>query len=394
MATFRIRYLTTRPRLNGTVRHYWQPSSDLVAAGWKVQPLSDDPAQARIEAERYNADLDCWREKLGGLPIDTKEGSIEALIENYKNSRRWKILAPKTRISYEYNFRIINKWCGDSPASAMTPKLVQKFYESRQEKTPAKAAGVVRVLRLLLQHGIREDMFSLNAAARPGIRNKAKKGTPWSAEAVAFFMKAADEQGYFSIGTAVKLNEWLGQRKGDIITTPLTAYKGGCLHLKQHKTGAEVVLPVDSVPELKARLDAQLEHNKKAAIPSIVLITGTDGQPYSEYWFTHVFAKIRDKAAEKITAEAAGRGEELQAGHPLYNFDTLIFKDLRHTAVTRLAEAGCPTPMIASITGHSFRTCEEIVDRYNIRTTKMAGEGFRLRLAAEQPKKEGTNNVD
>lgn len=380
MATFRIRYLTTRPRLNGTVRHYWQPSSDLVAAGWKVQTLSDDPAQARIEAERYNADLDRWREKLGGLPIDAKEGSIEALIENYKNSRRWKALAPKTRFNYEYNFRVINKWCGDSPASAISPKLVQKFYDSLQDKTPAKAAGVVRVMRLLLQHGIREDMFSLNAAARPGIKNRAKKGTPWSAEAVAFFVTAADELGYFSIGTAVKLNEWLGQRKGDIITMPLTAYKGGCLHLKQSKTGAEVVLPVDSVPELKARLDAQIEHNKKAAIPSTVLITGTDGQPYSEYWFTHVIAKIRDKAAAKEGAPA-GIGK-------------LIFKDLRHTAVTRLAEAGCPTPMIASITGHSFRTCEEIVDRYNIRTTKMAGEGFRLRLAAEQPKKEGTSDAN
>lgn len=388
MATIRIRYLTTRPRLNGTVRYYWQPSSDLIAAGWKMVPLSDDAAAAQAQAEVLNADLDRWREKLGGLPIDAKEGSIEGLIDIYKKSRRWHSLAPKTRVSYEYNFRIINKWCGDSPATAMTPKLVQKFYESLQENTPAKAGGVVRVMRLLLQHGIREDMFSLNAAARPGIKNKAKKGTPWSADAVAYFVKVADELGYFSIGTAVKLNEWLGQRKGDIITLPVTAYKGGCLHKKQNKTGAEVVLPVDMVPALKLRLDEQIERNKKATVPSTVLIPGTDGQPYSEFWFTHVFAKIRDKAAVKIKAEAAAHGEELKEGHPLYNFDELIFKDLRHTAVTRLAEAGCPTPMIASITGHSFRTCEEIVDRYNIRTTKMAGEGFRLRLAAEQPKKE------
>jgi len=389
MATIRIRYLTTRPRLNGTVRYLWQPSTELIAAGWEVKRLAENAAgtpeeikkAACEEAERYNADLDRWRANLGGLPIDAKEGSIEALIENYKNSRRWKALAPKTQFSYEYNFRIINKWCGDSPAAAMTPKLVQKFYESMQEKTPAKAAGAVRVLRLLLQHGIREDMFSLNAAARPGIHNKAKKGMPWTPEAVACFVAHADELGYFSIGTAVKLNEWLGQRKGDIISLPVTAYKNGALHKKQNKTGAEVVLPVDSVPELKARLDAQLEHNRKAAVPSTVLITGADGQPFSEYWFTHLVAKIRDSAAAKL--QAAG-----EIPPELQGFGNLIFKDLRHTAVTRLAEAGCPTPMIASITGHSFRTCEQIVDRYNIRTTKMASEGFRLRLAAEQPKEE------
>lgn len=389
MATIRIRYFTTRTRLDGTKRHYWQPSTDLVAAGWKVQPLSDIEAQAHIEAQRWNADLDRWRQNLGGLPIATKDGTVEWLIEGYKKSRWWKEISAKSKVSYEYAFRIIREWAGDSPVTAITPKLVQKFYEKHKDKTPAKASLVVRIMRILMQYAIREDLISVNPAARPGIKNTAKKGTLWSPEAVAYFVRQADEMGHFSHGTAVLVNEWIGQRMGDIVS--LTKYdysSAGEIHISQRKTGAFVVLPVSIVPKLKARLEAQMERNKKAVVSSTFMFFDYRGRPYTEDWFAEIFAKIRAKCAEKIAAELG----ELKEGHPLYGFGKLIFKDLRHTAVTRLAEAGCKTPTIASITGHSFRTCEAIVDRYNIRTSKMARKGFDLRLAAEQPKKEGTKN--
>jgi integrase len=41
--------------------------------------------------------------------------------------------------------------------------------------------------------------------------------------------------------------------------------------------------------------------------------------------------------------------------------DDLHFHDLRGTAVTRLALAGCTVPQIAAITGHSLRDVEEIL---------------------------------
>lgn len=41
----------------------------------------------------------------------------------------------------------------------------------------------------------------------------------------------------------------------------------------------------------------------------------------------------------------------------------VTFNDLRGTAVTRLALAGCSTPEIAAITGHSLRSVETILDR-------------------------------
>lgn len=374
MAKLKIRYLTTRPGKRGQgPRYFWQPSTDLIAAGWKPQRLPDHYAEAIMEAERLNKDLDAWRAGLQGADIiNAQHGSIEALINSYKSSRRWLELAPKTQSGYEYAFRIIREWAADVPVKAITPKLVQMFYEAHRAKHPAKAAAVVRVLRLLMTHAVREDMIDRNPVKNPGISHKTKKGTIWTPQQVQFLVAAADADNHFSIGTALMLNEWMGQRPADVVGLLASAYQDGRILRQQNKTGVTVSLPVDDVPALKSRLDEQIARNRQSNRPSVYLLPTHTGAAYSVAWFSRVLGDIRDKAAAMPDAPEG--------------IKDLVFKNLRHTAVTRLAEAGVPTPMIASITGHSFRTCEEIVDRYNIRTTKMAEQGFRLRLAAEAAK--------
>jgi integrase len=46
----------------------------------------------------------------------------------------------------------------------------------------------------------------------------------------------------------------------------------------------------------------------------------------------------------------------------------LTFHDLRGTAVTLLAEAGCDVPQIAAITGHTLRSASAILEKYLPRT--------------------------
>jgi integrase len=63
----------------------------------------------------------------------------------------------------------------------------------------------------------------------------------------------------------------------------------------------------------------------------------------------------------------------------------LRFAELRHTAVTRLHEAGATETYISGITGHSPKTVREIIDRhYVVRTEKAAVFAFRQRLEAEK----------
>jgi integrase len=57
----------------------------------------------------------------------------------------------------------------------------------------------------------------------------------------------------------------------------------------------------------------------------------------------------------------------------------LHFHDLRGTAVTRLALAGCTVPEIAAITGHSIMTVQQILDAHYL--------GGRIELAESAIKK-------
>lgn len=50
----------------------------------------------------------------------------------------------------------------------------------------------------------------------------------------------------------------------------------------------------------------------------------------------------------------------------------LRFQDLRDTAVTRLAEAGCTAMEIHAITGHDLETIHRVMRHYLARTDKLA----------------------
>jgi hypothetical protein len=54
------------------------------------------------------------------------------------------------------------------------------------------------------------------------------------------------------------------------------------------------------------------------------------------------------------------------------NLVDLHFHDIRGTTVTMPAEAGCTLPEIVSITGHTWRRAQDILDKYLARTSKLA----------------------
>jgi hypothetical protein len=87
------RYYVEKRQQKGTL-FYWQPSKSLLRAGFKTVPLSRDRAEAIKQAEALNTKVDQWR---GGLPVQAKNrhGTIPWIIEQYKQSPKWKRLAPR-----------------------------------------------------------------------------------------------------------------------------------------------------------------------------------------------------------------------------------------------------------------------------------------------------------
>lgn len=133
-----------------------------------------------------------------------------------------------------------------------------------------------------------------------------------------------------------------GQRQGDLLDLTWSNYDGEKIRLKQSKTGMRVNIPAGG--PLKALLDARKSENGH------ILLT-MDGQP----WTADGFRSSWRKACLKV------------------GIDGITFNDLRGTAVTRLALAGCTEAEIATITGHSLRDVRSILDAHYLhRDPKLA----------------------
>lgn len=378
MATIKIRHFTKREkgqRSGGGYRYFWQPSGKLAAAGWKIRRLSDNEIEAMREAEQLNQQLDAWYEGKQVAPSTETPGTMDALINLYLNSRDFDEKKASTKRSYNQALAIIREWAGDQPARAITPNAVRELYEALEHKR-AVANKVIRTLRLLMQFGVRRDMVKENPALRPGIKDRSRKGKLWPMEWIALFVATADSMKEPCIGSMIMLNEWMGQRPGDVLAMKRAQYRDGGIWITQSKTGADVMLPLDIIPHLRARLEKEMNRGSKVAPANEhIFIDPRTKQGWNDSTFRHRFSAIRKAAAKKLPKDEAKQ------------FLELTMQSLRHTAVTRLGEAGLEPALIASISGHSQQQAVAILNRYNITTNKMAREAFRRRFDFEQTDK-------
>jgi integrase len=149
-----------------------------------------------------------------------------------------------------------------------------------------------------------------------------------------------DEELYCSSAPAhlylpLLLGAWTGQRESDLLLLPWSAYDGKRIKLRQGKTGVDVEPPV--VGPLKVALDAE-----KARKRGLLILLNSRGEKWTAGGFRSSFFKLRDKIGLK------GR----------------TFHDLRGTAVTRLALAGCTVPEISIFTGLSPDDVQQILARH------------------------------
>jgi hypothetical protein len=234
---------------------------------------------------------------------------------------------------------------------------------------------VIAMLRTVLAHAVRLDLVPVNVARHPGVSAPAKSGRIWPRAAVAAMIRTADAMGHHSIGTAIAMAHWLGQRQGDVLTAPRSAWSGGRIQLTQSKTGARVTIPEN--PALAERLEAERARQAvrwPGLVPRyLILREGTD-KPWPAEAFSHTFAEIRAALALEQSSFPLPDGSSAATA-------SLWFMHLRHTAVTELATAGATALQISGITGHAPATVEQILSHYLVRTGDLADAAQAKRLA-------------
>ncbi|MGI6245023.1 MAG: tyrosine-type recombinase/integrase [Pseudochelatococcus sp.] len=167
----------------------------------------------------------------------------------------------------------------------------------------------------------------------------------WLPEHVEAFMAVASPE----MRLALVLALHTGQRQGDILRFAWGDYNGTHLSLRQSKSrrGDKPgrLITIKCTKALKETLDDLWKEKK-----SPLILTTKTGRAFKKRYFADQW----DEACK-----AAG-------------IEGLYFHDIRGTTVTMLFQAGCNLGEIVSITGHSLRRAQEILDKYLARTSTMA----------------------
>jgi len=198
------------------------------------------------------------------------------------------------------------------------------------------------VLRLVLSWAKNRSLIDFNHATGGGRLYIADRSDKiWTAENIADFMKVARPE----MQLAMLLALHTGQRQGDLLALPWSAFDGRSITLRQKKTGREVYVPCTDA------LQTALRNTNRV---SVMILNSFTGKPWKGDRFRSVW---------RSTVQQAG-------------IEGLTFHDIRGTSVTMLAEADCTTHEIATITGHSLQFVERILDVYSARTKHLANSAI------------------
>jgi integrase len=309
---------TSKKLANGEVRTYF--------FAWRGGPrLPGHPGDPEFVAA-YNRAI--------ATKIAPPSGQLLSVLKDYQQSTDFRRLAERTRKDYAIQIKIIEKEFGTLPLAALDDRRTRAIFMTWRDKLASssrrQADYAWAVLARILAWALDRGLVIANPCERGGrLYRSGRVDKIWTAEDDAAFLRHAPAHLHLPLILAV----WTGARQGDLLRLPWSAYDGKFIRMRQRKTGVRVKIPVGA--PLKVALD---EAAKTKRGP--VILVNSEGRPWTSDGFRASWRKACVKAS----------------------IDGLTFHDLRGTAVTRLALVGCTEAEIASITGHSLRDAQAILD--------------------------------
>lgn len=296
---------------------------------------------------------------------DRLAGTFNGLIRDYTLSLAFqRNLAPSTQVEYRRMLRAAEAEFGDLPIAALDDARVRKDFLDWREEIAHKsgereADNRLSAISAMLSWAVDRGRLSTNHLR--GFRrlyHSDRAEIVWLPEYIDAFMKVAP----VAMQQALLLALHTGQREGDLLVLPWSAYDGNTIRLRQGKTrrGQELgsIIEIPCTQTLRQMLDGM------ERVSPIILNTKS-GRPFKKRYFIKCWNRVMD-AAGLTTVRFPNMDKPVR----------LHFHDLRGTTVTLLSEAGCTPQQIASITGHSLRTVSQILEHYLARTKGLAEEAI------------------
>ena len=288
----------------------------------------------------------------------TPTGTLLSVINLYQQSTKFTALSERSKSDYIEKIKVIEREFGDLPIEALKARKTHGVIVEWRDRLAAGTSGrqadyCVTVLNTILNWALKDrpDLIETNPAA--GIERL------YEADRVDRVWKVSDEEAfraaaYPELRLAFDLAIWTAQRQGDLLKLSWSSYDGRDIRLRQSKSALRVCIPL---PEsLRAELDATPKRGT-------IILTNVRGVPWSADGFRSSWRKICQNARIK----------------------GLTFHDLRGTAVTRYAVAGCTQAEIMAITGHGRRGT---LERYYLHMD------YRLAVSAVRKREEYESRTD
>jgi integrase len=321
---------------------------------WKGgPPLIGEPGTPEFSAS-YNAAV--------AQKVAPPKGVLLSLLLKFQQSAEFEFgISPRTRRDYVKQIKRIEQAFADFPVrgldDARATSIFLEWRDKLAQTSLRQADYAYGTLARILSWALKRRLIETNPCANGGKLYRGTRVTViWSEDDIARFLGGAPP--YLRLAMLLAINT--GQRQGDLLRLPWSAYDGKQIKLRQGKTGAYVPIPVADA--LKAALDA-------APRRSPIMLTNSEGKPWSESGFQGAWGKA--------TMRAGIRG--------------LTFHDLRGTAVVTLARAGCNEVEIYSITGHKPGDVRTILTAHYLPRNAKVGDNAIAKLNRYRDQKEDEN---
>jgi len=286
--------------------------------------------------------------------------TFSVLVAKYKDSEVFKLLADRTQSEYERLLQAVENEFGTLPSSALNdPDVVGDFLDYQDAVTKASGAreadNRLSVTSAMLTWAKDRKYVKFNhLRGFKRLHYVDRSEIIWLPEHVLAFMDKAVPE----LQPAMILAAHTALREGDLLKLKWSAYRDGCLVVRISKSrrnrgnGRLVVIPCTK--SLRHMLDGMPRTSE-------YILTTKTNLPFKIRYFSRLWHE---------TMVAAGIDEIKLEG--LEAPVALHFNDLRGTAITLLSEAGCTPQEIATITGHSLKYVNHILERYLARTKGLA----------------------
>jgi integrase len=212
-------------------------------------------------------------------------GVLFSVLQDYQASEDFRGLADRTRRDYAEKITLIEKAFGDFPLSALSDRRTRGVFKAWRDKLAARSRRQAdyawSVLGRVLSWALDAGLVAVNPCEKGGRLYRASRADKiWSPDDEAAFLA----KGPAHLHLPLLLALWTGQRQGDLLRLPWSAYDATHIRLRQSKTGVRVVIPVGA--PLKAALDAAARTKRSP----LILVT-LDGKPWTADGFRSSWRK-------------------------------------------------------------------------------------------------------